>query len=94
MPLGLLSFATYREHTMRVHPGDTIVCISDGILEAEDAHGVFWDPSIIDATLTESRHGSVDEIVTGLVNAVDSYAGKENQFDDMTVVAVRVSGAA
>ncbi len=62
MPLGLLPSATYREHTMRVHPGDMIICISDGILEAEDAHGVFWDPSIIDATLIESRHGSVDEM--------------------------------
>jgi serine phosphatase RsbU (regulator of sigma subunit) len=30
------------------------------------------------------------EIVTELIRAADNYAARENQFDDMTVVAARI----
>lgn len=90
MPLGLMPYTQYTQYTLDIHSGDLLVCMSDGIVEAEDASGNTIDPLLVNTILSEARHRSVADIVEHLVAAVDAYAGQENQFDDMTLVALRV----
>ena len=90
MPLGLMPGTRYTRYTLDLQAGDLLVCMSDGIMEAEDAAGNSIDPMLVQTNLVEARHRPVAEIVEQLVTAVDAYAGVENQFDDMTLVAMRV----
>ncbi len=85
VPIGLLPAIQYEQSTVKLAPGDLIICMSDGITEAENAGGDFWE---------ETRVGEVAarctglEVVQELVKGADAFANGHEQSDDMTVVAV------
>ena len=91
VPLGLLPEICYHPHHVSFRPGDLLVCVSDGIIEAENRQGEFWDPAQIDAVLLCHRHASAQQITLELISAVDEFSGPDNQFDDMTAIVIRVA---
>jgi sigma-B regulation protein RsbU (phosphoserine phosphatase) len=90
LPAGLLPGISYLQSQVSVSPGDLIVCLSDGLTEAQDANGELWEADAIEKILQESRGDPVEEILRKLVRAADSHAGSAEQADDMTVLVVRV----
>jgi phosphoserine phosphatase RsbU/P len=91
VPVGLMPFWDFTEQSAVLSAGDVFVCISDGILEAQDAKGHLWDSSCVAQILSETRHLSVNEIVERLVQAVDAYAGGSEQRDDITAIVLKVN---
>ncbi|HTV54809.1 MAG TPA: SpoIIE family protein phosphatase [Terriglobia bacterium] len=91
-PAGLLPFATYEERTAGVGPGDLVICFSDGISDAVNAQGEMWEDEAIKAFLRTCAQAPVEEITKKLIEAVDGYSAGMEQFDDMTVVALRLTG--
>jgi sigma-B regulation protein RsbU (phosphoserine phosphatase) len=89
IPVGLLPKASYELMTAALLPGDTLVAISDGILEACNRSGEFWNEDSIIPLLAESSSLPVSAIPGLLCDAVDRFAEGAEQYDDMTVVAVR-----
>ena len=90
MPVGLLPDIRYEQFDFMLEPGDTLVVVSDGIVEACNAADEFWDEHEVERVLLQNPDHSVDEIPKLLCDAVDRYAAGAEQFDDMTVVALRV----
>jgi sigma-B regulation protein RsbU (phosphoserine phosphatase) len=94
-PLGLFADARYEEGSIVLHPGDVLVACSDGILEAFRGSGngaeEFGDERVLEV-IQENRQRSVEEIVAGLVRAVQAFTGGAPVRDDMTAVVVRFLG--
>jgi sigma-B regulation protein RsbU (phosphoserine phosphatase) len=90
-PAGLLPFATYEERSVEIEAGDLILCISDGISEAVNIRDEPWEDKEIEAVLRSCAHRPLQEITAALVTAVDAYAAGMEQFDDMTVIAMRIT---
>ena len=91
LPIGVIPSTTYPEATVDLAPGDLIVCFSDGISEATNKDGDMWEGGEIEAVLAQHRNEPVEAVIEALVKAVDDYsAGIDSQFDDMTVVAIRI----
>jgi sigma-B regulation protein RsbU (phosphoserine phosphatase) len=90
LPVGLLPGTSYWQHRASVAPGDLIVCISDGFVEAQNTQGELWDGSLLEENLRHSRDLPVEQVLAGLVRAVDDYADGAEQADDMTAVVLRV----
>ncbi|MCC7155798.1 MAG: SpoIIE family protein phosphatase [Bryobacterales bacterium] len=90
VPIGLLPAASYTQDAVTLHPGDVLVCFSDGISEAANEKGEMWQDTEIDDILLRSRDFSPQEITQRIVEAADAYAGEAEQADDMTIVTVRV----
>jgi serine phosphatase RsbU (regulator of sigma subunit) len=82
---------TYSQSTAALEPGDTLIIISDGIVEARNHEGDFWEEDEIDRVLLANRGASVLELPDLLCAAADNFASGAEQYDDMTVVAVRIS---
>jgi PAS domain S-box-containing protein len=87
IPLGLLPdrvFQSSKESTL--DPGDILVLLTDGIIEAERPDQTQFG---VDRTLDfirDHRHLSAQEIITGLYDAVREFSEGLSQTDDITAV--------
>jgi len=90
--LSILPSVKYSEATLGIGPGDLIVTFSDGVLEVFNPRGEMWDPIRIEEVLRTHRDRSVEDIINALINAIDEYAAGADQFDDITLVVMRVTG--
>jgi sigma-B regulation protein RsbU (phosphoserine phosphatase) len=76
-----------------LEPGDLLVVVSDGIVEACNREGEFWDEDEVERVVLAQMLGSggcINRLPQALCDAVDAFACGANQYDDMTVVAVRL----
>jgi sigma-B regulation protein RsbU (phosphoserine phosphatase) len=92
IPVGMLEGSRYRERVIGLEPENVILCVSDGITEVRNTKFEFWDESNINKVLRQNPTGSLDTLTGALVQAADAWAGAAEQHDDMTIVAVRITG--
>lgn len=90
MPVGLLADALYSQHTVCMNPGDQIVCVSDGIIEAQTEEGELWGEDSLESMLLENADTGTKQLAQRILQAADQFAGHAEQFDDMTIIVVRV----
>jgi sigma-B regulation protein RsbU (phosphoserine phosphatase) len=90
LPLGLFPSAEYDEFTFRAVPGDAFVFFSDGILDARNQHGNTFGRERAEQIVTRNCHKSADEIVNLIFENVNDFVGDTEQFDDQSVVAIKV----
>ena len=68
-----------------------MLCISDGIAEVLDTSGAMWEEAEIEGVLLRNRNVSVAELVAAIVDRVERYSAGTDQYDDMTIAAVRIA---
>jgi sigma-B regulation protein RsbU (phosphoserine phosphatase) len=90
LPVGLLPEASYEQQSVQLLPGDLLVIVSDGMVEACNEAGDFWDEEEVDRVVMAHTGGRLHLLTEELCHAVDCFADGAQQYDDMTVVAVRV----
>jgi phosphoserine phosphatase RsbU/P len=90
LPAGLLPGIRYQQHVVSLAPGDLIVCLSDGITEAQEPDGELWEADAIEQILKQSRGAPVDEILNRLFRAANQHGSSAEQADDMTAMVLRV----
>jgi serine phosphatase RsbU (regulator of sigma subunit) len=79
--------------TLTFAPGDVFLLISDGIVETQSAQGEEFGEDRVIGWLRETAGTarSALEVRDGLLEAARRFAGEAEQFDDQTVVVVRVT---
>lgn len=84
-PLGIEAAITYREETVKLEPGDTVLLYTDGVSEAPNAKGERYGIERIAAVLA---HGT-NAVNSGerLLREMTAFSGKEEQEDDVCIVA-------
>ncbi len=88
-PVGLLPGAAFEVAETQIGPGDLLVLYSDGVSEAEDAHGEqFGLDRLVEAAL-RGRPGGSRAVVRSIRDAVRGYRADEAAADDATVIAVK-----
>jgi sigma-B regulation protein RsbU (phosphoserine phosphatase) len=92
MPLGSFFGSTYEEIALPLNVGDVLVFCTDGVSEAFDGQGREFGMDRLVETVRGLRDRTADEIVDGIMNAVKDFRGDHPQSDDMTAVAVRMTG--
>ncbi|HET9223054.1 MAG TPA: SpoIIE family protein phosphatase [Roseiflexaceae bacterium] len=89
LPLGAMAEARYSEMVVDLRPGDTIVLVSDGIVEAHGPGGeLFGFERLEQALALESPLAHPDQLIEDLIGQVLAFAGDAQQHDDMTVVVI------
>ena len=89
-PLGLFPNAVYDELNVATAPGDVILFVSDGILDAEDPHGEMYGHERLSELLCSRREQPAEEIADALLADVSRFQGEQERFDDETVIVLRV----
>jgi len=85
LPVGLLPDATYESDRYSLHSGDRLVLVTDGVTEAENAEGEFFDNERLEIA---AKKGNMQDIFA----AVSEFCGNTPLSDDCTVVEMVYSG--
>ncbi|HYI96860.1 MAG TPA: SpoIIE family protein phosphatase [Bryobacteraceae bacterium] len=87
-PLGLLDESTYAVRTVQLQPGDKIVAYSDGLSDAENSQGKFFEASRMLEVIRSHSKDSASALLAALMRAVEKFTGDAVQHDDITAVVV------
>jgi sigma-B regulation protein RsbU (phosphoserine phosphatase) len=76
--------------TVQLQPNDGIIVYTDGITEALNEAGEEWGlEKMIDLIRTKSPENP-DHLVASICDALNRYVGAREQYDDMTLLALKV----
>ncbi len=93
LPLGLFETVEHEQLTFRGHPGDAFVFFSDGIVDATSKDGTLFGRQGVEKVVQDNGKKTADEIVSAIYQAVAEHTAGAGQFDDMTVVVMKVRPA-
>jgi serine phosphatase RsbU (regulator of sigma subunit)/pSer/pThr/pTyr-binding forkhead associated (FHA) protein len=92
MPVGLLEEATFEVAGRKLQPGDKIVIYSDGVTEAQNVQGEFFEKKRLREIVRRHAPESCTAIHDAIQGAVSAFAEGARQSDDITVVVVEYGG--
>jgi ligand-binding sensor domain-containing protein len=92
-PLAVRQNYSYEEKKMSLHSGDVMVFLTDGIVEAQNKNKELYGDDrlckLLDSIDTPSL--SAGEIRKEIIHDVMAFTGTAPQYDDMTVVVVKIN---
>jgi phosphoserine phosphatase RsbU/P len=80
VPVGLLADASYESATCQMKSGDRFILVTDGVTEAENTRGDFFEDSRLEATAAKSP------TLEGIFGALTEFCAGNPLSDDCTVV--------
>jgi serine phosphatase RsbU (regulator of sigma subunit)/pSer/pThr/pTyr-binding forkhead associated (FHA) protein len=86
LPVGLLADAAYESDHVSMHAGDRLILVTDGVTEAENARGDFFEDSRLEAVAAKSS--TLEDIFAAVAN----FCGGTPLSDDCTVVELAYTG--
>jgi serine phosphatase RsbU (regulator of sigma subunit) len=86
LPVGLLADAVYEGDHVHLNPGDRFILVTDGVTEAENAEGEFFDNERLEAVA--ARTPTLEDIFS----AVNEFCNGNPLGDDCTVVELVYTG--
>jgi sigma-B regulation protein RsbU (phosphoserine phosphatase) len=89
-PLGLFPNVTYEEFSVATQPGDVIIFVSDGILDAEDDKEDMYGEERLQGLLCSIRDLSAHQIADAILADVGAFQGTHDRFDDETIIVLKV----
>lgn len=89
LPLGLFPDSEYEEGTLQLHPGDTVIAYTDGVIEAVNQSGEEWGVAGIRKAAVESKAKDANELVDAIFTSLDEFS-RGRQTDDATIIVARV----
>ncbi len=92
MAMGVMRGLTYKEDSVTLTPGDTLLLYTDGISEAMDRDGREFTEARLVNSMSESHRQSVEVVVSTVIDAVRNFVGDAPQSDDITCLVVRYKG--
>jgi len=89
-PLGMFPDVSYDEIAVATEPGDALVFVSDGILDADNAAGEMYGESRLTNMLCGHREHTAAEIAEAILQDVSRFQEGKERFDDETIIVLRV----
>ncbi|KAA3665053.1 MAG: GAF domain-containing protein [Chloroflexi bacterium] len=90
MALGIIPDVTIAESSVRLHHGDTLIFYTDGVTEAMNEDYDEFSMGRLQVTASRFRHRQAENIMHAITHAVNDHAGDTPQFDDITLVVLKM----
>jgi serine phosphatase RsbU (regulator of sigma subunit) len=88
MPVGLVDSASFEVRTTALGPGDKVVIYTDGLTEARNEEGQFFESRRLLGLLRRSWGLSCAELHEALARELGRFTGGAEQADDITVLVI------
>ena len=82
----------YREYEVQLDKGDTLFVYTDGVPEATDSRKELYGTERLLDVLNRNLTASCEETVKMVREDIDRFVGEAEQFDDITMLCLRLSG--
>ena len=79
----------YKEESHEFVKGDTLFMFTDGLNESINSKKEEFSYERIENILKENKDSSSDVIIEKMNEALDEFVGKEDQFDDVTMIVAK-----
>src|SRR5690606_38959100 len=89
MPLGSPAEYPYASSTVRLHPGDAVVLMSDGFPELFDARGAMLGYEPVAEHVRAGAGGSAEDLIGHLRRTMDAWTDGHSLRDDVTFLVLR-----
>jgi hypothetical protein len=86
VPLGIAEDATWEQASVQLRPGSLILIYTDGIQDAQNAHGDFYGEERMAWVIRANLQRPVGDIQDALLSEVYTFASGEPQVDDITLM--------
>jgi sigma-B regulation protein RsbU (phosphoserine phosphatase) len=88
VPLGILAAATWEQQTVHLAVGDVLMLYTDGITEAQDAQGSFFDEARLQEVARANLGRSASAMQEAVMARVGAFVGAAPQSDDQALMVV------
>ncbi|NUM44547.1 MAG: PP2C family protein-serine/threonine phosphatase [Anaerolineales bacterium] len=89
MPIGIDEDTLWGKATVQIEPGDVLVLYTDGIPDAQNEDGEFFqEERLLDVARANADCSSAHELQTIIIESVQAFIGEAAQFDDITLVVL------
>ena len=89
-PLGIIRDCQYLETRVVLQRDDTVVFYTDGVVEAVNEQGELYGFDRLLTVLGEARTLDADALLDTILHDVDTHVGAAEQYDDITIVILKV----
>jgi sigma-B regulation protein RsbU (phosphoserine phosphatase) len=87
--VGAIPGLRFASHEIMLEEGDTLICYTDGVTEAQTAEGEeFSDERLLHLVTRNARH-SLDDLLDAIRREVGIFTGMQALDDDCTLLAMR-----
>jgi phosphoserine phosphatase RsbU/P len=90
--VGLLPSAEYGQSSLILLPGDILLAYTDGISEAMTLEDAEWGEDRMISAAQSCRALPAGQMIDYLISAADAFTAEAPQYDDMTLVIVKLLG--
>jgi sigma-B regulation protein RsbU (phosphoserine phosphatase) len=92
LPLGAVTEGAYEEHLIDLRPGDVVLLMTDGIVEAMNVHRELYGFSRLETALENCDTTNAQTILDCVFGSVFNFMDGASPQDDMTLVVIQVGG--
>ncbi len=89
--IGGMEGMPYTQYEFDIEPGGTLFLYTDGCPEATDKNNELFGTDRMLAALNEHPDATPKELLAAMTSAVDRFVGEAPQFDDLTMLAIKLS---
>ncbi|MBL8177937.1 MAG: SpoIIE family protein phosphatase [Bryobacterales bacterium] len=89
LPIGMLPGAEFEVRHTQLQPGDKLLVYTDGVSEAQNRAGQFFETHRMEALLRANAAQSCEQLIQTLIRAVESFTEDVPQGDDITAVLMQ-----
>lgn len=82
----------YGEQELYLRPGDALFLYTDGVTEANDAGGMLYGENRLLRRMNNYPELGPEETIAAVLEDVRAFQGEAEQFDDITMLALRYNG--
>jgi serine phosphatase RsbU (regulator of sigma subunit) len=90
--LGIFEGFQYQTRSTELLPGEGVLVYTDGVTEARDKKGDFYEEARLEGYLAAHARQPVDELVRGLHAELERFGAGTPRADDITMLALRRRG--
>ncbi len=90
LPIGVMDGISYKEYSFHLDRGGALFLYTDGLAEASDEKQQFFGTDRIREELNKTPDADPETLLFNMKTSVDRFVGKAPQFDDLTMLAVKL----
>lgn len=87
-----MDMTRYNQYEMQLDDGDALFLYTDGVTEAENSAVELFGEDRLHDFISTCNEKTPDEIIKGASAALDGFVGEAEQFDDITMLSLKMSG--
>src|SRR5262249_29451705 len=92
-PLCVVDAFPYRSASVRLHPGETLCLVTDGVIEATNAAGEFYGRARLEGLLAGRGTETAAEVGEAIRRDVARFAAGVEPADDLAILVLRWNGS-